>query len=122
MKTDMNPSFPVMCRAIRALGPDIGGIGRMPAPLAHHASSCLRCQAEVIRYRRLRRELVALADRVNSAPPTLLTNVAHAVQGESAHQVPPPRRTRVVAQIAGATAAAASLAAVAMWRRTRAAA
>jgi hypothetical protein len=105
------------CRAVKGLGPDLVVASRLPAPLAHHASSCLRCQAEVARYRRLRRELGALSE-LERAPHTLLGRVEQNVWAEAAEAAGNGRSARVAATVAGATAAA-SVMAVAMWRRAR---
>ena len=87
---------------------------------AQHAGSCLRCQAEIARYRRLRRELGSLAATTETAPSSILPAVEEAIWTEAPDHAS-FRHVRFVATIAGATAAA-GVVAVAMWRRTHTAA
>ena len=122
MNSGMNRSAGLLCRAVTGFGPDLVETSRMPPPLAQHAAACLRCQAEVVRGRRLRRELGALAGRIDPAPTTLLANVERAVLADESPVAHQRQTGRVVATVAGATAAAAGVVVVAIWRRTRAAA
>ena len=115
----MSRSQSFKCKAVRSLGPDMADSARLPVALVDHSGSCLRCQAEAARYRRLRRELGALGEDSSSAPERLSVGVDLAVaripQTESTKTI-----AKVVATVAGATAAAASVVAVAVWRRSRA--
>lgn len=106
------------CRTVRSLNADAVESGRLPATLWDHVSTCLRCQAQVVRSRKLRRELAALASEVDPAPASVLLVVEGAICMEPRHDVA-KRSAKLVATVAGATAAAASLA-VAWWRRSRA--
>ena len=116
----MNRSVNLKCRATRRLVPETLDPDRLPAGLAQHAASCLRCQAEMARYRRLRRELGALAAQTQPAPATIAPRVEEAIWGGDTEGRAGRHANRVVATLAGA--AAASVVAVAMWRRTRVAA
>ena len=71
-----------------------------------HLASCLRCQAEVARERRLRRSLAGLADLVVLPPDDLLEQVYGALDGLDGRHVL-HRRVAWVGGIAAATAAAA---------------
>ena len=112
----------LVCRTVKGLGPGIVKIGALPGPLASHAASCLRCQTDLARHRRLQRELGRLAQRIEVAPVSIApradraTSVKLALVGRSRHNA------RLAATIAGATAAAASTVVFVLWRRTRAAA
>ena len=110
----------LMCRTVRGVGATAGGA--LPGPLATHVSECLRCQAELARYRRLRRELGRLAQRREVAPISIAARVDHTISPQLAVVGRPSQNARRAATIVGATAAAASTAAFALWRRTRAAA
>ncbi|MCP3976605.1 MAG: hypothetical protein GY720_19135 [bacterium] len=118
----MNRSSSLKCKAVKSLGPNLAEASILPGPLAHHAATCLRCQAEVARFRRLRRELSSLADHIEPAPSTLVERVEQAIWADAAPIGAQHHGAKVVATIAGATAAAASVVAVALWRRARAAA
>ena len=120
MNTGMSRAANLKCMAVKSLGPDLTDVDGLPAALAQHAGSCLRCQAEVARYRRLRRELGSLAATTESAPSSILPAVEEAIWNEATGSAN-HRHTRFVATIAGATAAA-GVVAVAMWRRAHPAA
>lgn len=122
MNTKMNRSSNLKCKAVKSLGPNLAEASILPAALAHHASTCLRCQAEVARFRRLRRELSSLADHVEPGPRNLVERVEQAVWADAVPAGAQHQAAKVVATIAGATAAAASVVAVALWRRARTAA
>lgn len=66
-----------------------------------HAATCLRCQAEAAKYRRLRRSLATLAGVVELAPPGLAGLVNQAVTGE-------PEAGSTVGRLAGVAAAGAA--------------
>ena len=103
MTNSMNRADSFKCRTIRSLGPDLAESDRLPATLAEHSSTCLRCQAEVARYRRLRRELDSLGNENVAAPDTILPAVEMAIAAELEPETRPT--SRVVATVAGATAA-----------------
>ena len=100
-------SADLMCRTVKGFGPVAMRAGSMPRPLAMHAASCLRCQRDLARYRRLRRELGRLAQPIDAAPMTIMPRVEQAIQPELALAPPPRHNARLAATIAGATAATA---------------
>lgn len=51
-----------------------------------HVSSCLRCQAEIARYRRLLRLLHQLRGEVLDPPPTSVDEVLEAIAAEGGHR------------------------------------
>ena len=120
MNAHMLRASQLKCRAVKGLGPDVADSSRLPGPLAHHAASCLRCQAEVARYRRLRRELGALSE-TERAPQALVARVEQTIWADEDSEAVKRRSGRVMATVAGATAAA-GMVVVAMWRRARTAA
>jgi hypothetical protein len=112
----------VTCRLVALRLPAGSGTEGLGRALEAHASSCLTCQAEAARYRRLRRSLAALGQRREPAPPGFVDRVLAALDGDLG-AAPPERRRGRVASTAGALAAtAAGVAALAWWRRTRPAA
>jgi hypothetical protein len=122
MKLAVCRSVDLMCSTVKGLGPAAAYVGALPGPLATHIASCLRCQADQARYRRLRRELSRLAQRSDVAPVSVVPSVEHAISVRLALAARPRHNARLAATIAGATAAAASTVVFAVWRRTRAAA
>jgi len=118
----MNRPNNLKCRAVKSLGPNLVEASLVPIALSHHASTCLRCQAEVARFRRLQRGLSGLVDQIEPAPSSLVDRVEHAIWADTTATGAQHHAARVAATIAGATAAAASVVAVALWRRARAAA
>ena len=50
---------------------DGSGVSVVPAPARAHVAVCLRCQAELANYRRLRRSLRELAESAGPFDPTL---------------------------------------------------
>lgn len=114
----MNRSESLKCKTVRSLGPDVAESDRLPIALAHHSATCLRCQAEVARHRKLKRELGALASDRKVAPARVLPTVEGAIL-VTPQAAPAKATTKVAATVAGATAAAASVVAVALWRRSR---
>jgi hypothetical protein len=82
-----------------------------------HLSRCLRCQAELARYRRLRRACAHLTDTPVTVPADLVERVL-----ERLDHVPRARRVRQVASIGGiaVTAAAGAVGAVVLTRRHQA--
>ena len=63
------------CKAVRVRLPSIDDPELLASPMAAHIAACLRCQAEVARYRRLYRSLGSLAEYVEIAPWGLYFNV-----------------------------------------------
>ena len=115
----MSARASIKCRIIARMGPGVAGGKSLPPKLAAHAGSCLNCQVELGRYRKLHRELVALAQVAARAPAGLGPAVDASIIRPAAWSNV-PSTSRPVAAIASATAAAASVVAVAVWRRSRA--
>lgn len=92
----------------------------MSVRLERHVSTCLRCRAEAVRFRNLRRDLRTLGTRYFEAPAGLLRAVMAAITAPS----PAPRRRPaawvVEGVAAGAAVTVAVTAAVVGWRRVRA--
>lgn len=112
------PATAPSCRVIRRLGLGAGNGDVLPGPLAGHAAACLRCQAELARYRRLKRELAGLATETMQAPQRVMAEVDALIESRP---LPHPQGSsaKTAATLAGAAAAAAGVIAVAMWRRSR---
>jgi hypothetical protein len=74
----------------------------------HHVEGCLRCQAELVQYRKLLRALTALRDHRLFVDDTLLDDVLEALRPAAPvhrlHRI--KYRSRKAAYIAGAAAAA----------------
>jgi hypothetical protein len=110
------------CRAVRLQLPSMDDPGSFEGPLAEHTAACLRCQAEISRYRRLGRSLGLLADEVYLAPAGLAVAVEGRIaDGGAAWEQAPGRASRVAAA-AGAVVAAAGTVAMVRWMRARSAA
>jgi len=107
------------CRMARLRMPMMDGVDSLPGPFSRHVSSCLPCQAEQARYRRIRRGLADLASDRIDAPPTLATGVDAAMTALGAHHH--RHRAGRVAAAAGAAVAAAGTVVVVRWLRARAA-
>lgn len=85
-------------------------------PVSAHVEACLRCQAEVANYRRMRRTLRSLADHPVTASPRLETEILDALDeadGASPSRVP----VAAAATLGGVAAAAGVIAFVARHRR-----
>jgi hypothetical protein len=110
------------CIVVRAVAPSVPA-DRLSTRLGNHVAGCLTCQAELVRYIRLRRHLAGMANVVEAAPGYLAAEVITAVGRGSA----PPRSGLLhpagAAAAAGAVIAAAAGTVVVAWlRRARAAA
>ena len=110
------------CRAVRLQLPSMDDPSHFEGPLAGHISTCLRCQAEISRYRRLHKSLGILADEVVVAPPGLAVAVDARISGGPVALTEQPGRAHRVAAAAGAVVAAAGTVAMVRWMRTRSAA
>ena len=111
------------CLMVRSLAPSTEGVP-LAGMLGDHVAHCLRCQAELARYSRLRRRLRLLAEVVEPAPPPLATAVEDATGTETDAGHSPrrgPQVSRVAATGGAVAAAAAGAAAVIVWRHSKAA-
>lgn len=83
------------------------GLNRLPPDAERHVESCLRCQAELVQYRRLLRALTALRNHYITPDDELLEEILIALRPPATvHRL--HRRSRRAAYIAGAAAAAAT--------------
>lgn len=110
------PAEPVTCASVASLLPAMAdGSEPVAASLAatRHVGSCLACQAEVARYRRLTRSLADLRDQPVPIPDGLCDSVLDALDGR-----PERSKSRRLAY-AGAVAAGAAATAVLVARSRR---
>jgi anti-sigma factor RsiW len=109
------------CAMVRSLTP-AGNISALSSRLDSHLGECLACQAEVARYRKLRRQLASLGEVVVPAPASLVAAVerALATNADGAAEVEDESHPAHVAAAAGAVVAAAGAVAVAVWRHSKA--
>jgi hypothetical protein len=102
----------VRCEAVaERLPAAIDDVGALDAEQADHVGQCLRCQAELAQYRRLRRTLAAMATDARRVPDDLATDVLVGLDDALARRA----RHRTVAKQAaylGGLAAAATAAGV----------
>lgn len=113
------PSDPTV-PAVRCdeLGDELAGAEEqlLTAPARAHVAGCLRCQAELAGYRRLRRSLRALADTPPQVDPALHHDILSSldrVDLRRARRVP----TRAAATLGGLAAAAGVIALATRQRR-----
>lgn len=100
--------------------------GQLLPGTAKHVETCLSCQADAARARRLRRDLRRLGQQLDAAPPGLAAKVAYVIEVEETAEADLTSAHRgVVRQVAAAGAVAATAAgavAVVLWRRMHSAA
>jgi anti-sigma factor RsiW len=83
------------------------GLNRLPADAERHVDSCLRCQAELVQYRRLLRALTSLRYHYVAPDDSLLEDILAALRPPATvHRL--HRRSRRAAYIGGIAAAAAT--------------
>jgi anti-sigma factor RsiW len=81
------------------------GLNRLPADAERHVESCLRCQAELVQYRRLLRALTSLRTHYVVPDDQLLDDILQALRPPATvHRL--HRRSRRAAYIGGIAAAA----------------
>lgn len=101
----------------------VDGAERAAPQVLAHVESCLRCQAELVQYRRLLRALRHLrTDVLEPAPGTLaaiLANIEHAGERGAMHSLLTGRRAAYLGGIAVATAAAGAAGAMVLANRGR---
>lgn len=90
-----------------------------PTSADGHISTCIRCQAEVVRYRSVVRDLGALRHELATAPMNTAQTVLAGLDRSSG--APRRRRTIETAAATGAVVAVAGALAFAGWRRRQAA-
>jgi len=114
----------MQCEEIALLLPAaVDGAAPVAAPVQRHVESCLRCQAEVARYRRMLRGLQLLRTQFVAPAPGLLAQTLSAI-GEASEQrairsILTGRRLAYAGAVGGAIAAATATAAAVAVHRTR---
>lgn len=103
---------------------DIAEGGQVATPIiSDHVSSCLRCQAEVVQYRKLLKALHSLRTEVLEPAPGTLTGLLASLEaaGErgAIRSIMTGRRAAYVGGIAVATAAAGAAGAIVLASRSR---
>jgi hypothetical protein len=88
------------------------GSAVLDRPARRHVERCLRCQAELVQYRKLLRALHALRTEVLEPAPGLLTDILatleHAGERQALRSMISGRRAAYLGGIAAATAAGAA--------------
>ena len=82
----------------------------VPSDVAEHLGTCLRCQAESARYRRLARTMRQLRTQFAAPSPDLLVDILEWIDAADAGAPPRSSRYRRAAYVAAATATAAGAA------------
>jgi hypothetical protein len=117
-------STSLTCDAIAAtLGDYAEGVEAAPDDIRAHVDTCLRCQAEIVQYRRLLRGLHNLRTEVLEPAPgqltSLLAHIEAAGERSAIRSIMSGRRGAYVGGIALATAAAGAAGAVVLAGRAR---
>ena len=103
----------VSCDGVAAALPGIvDGLDVANLDIQRHVAACLRCQAELVQYRKVLRALHQLRTEVLEPAPGLLPDILASLEaaGErrAMHHLPTGRRVAYVGGIAAATAAGAA--------------
>ena len=114
----------LQCDDVEYLLPDVAaGRATLPFDAARHVDRCLRCQAEVVQYRKVLRSLHALRTEVLEPAPGLLTDILAGIEGvaerRALRDLVRGRRAAYLGGIAVATAAGAGALALVHSRRAR---
>ena len=113
----------INCESVAEVLPQIVEGGKADAALATHVESCLRCQAELVQYRKLLRSLHHLRTEVLEPAPGTLTAILASLEaaGErgAIRSMLHGRRAAYVGGIAVATAAAGAAGALVLANRAR---
>ena len=112
------------CDEIALLLPAIvDGGERAALPVQHHVEECLRCQAELARYRRMLRGLQLMRTQFLEPAPGVLSQTLAAIGAASErraiHSVLTGRRVAYVGAVGGAVAAAGATATAVLIHRAR---
>ena len=112
------------CDAIAAtLGDYAEGVESAPAEIRAHVETCLRCQAEIVQYRRLLRNLHNLRTEILEPAPghlaSVLAQLEAAGERSAIRSIMSGRRGAYMGGIALATAAAGAAGAVVLAGRAR---
>ena len=115
--------MPVQCETVAAVLSDVAdGTVVLDVRARRHVDSCLRCQAELVQYRKLLRALHNLRTEVLEPAPGLLADIlAGLEQAGERHAVRSMLRGRRIAYVGGiaAATAAAGAGALLLANRTR---
>ena len=107
----------------RALPQIVDGVAPAELALRRHVESCLRCQAELVQYRKLLRALRQLRTEVLEPAPGLLTDILASLEeaGErrAIRSLLGGRRAAYIGGLAAATAAAGAAGAIVLATRAR---
>jgi anti-sigma factor RsiW len=104
--------------ASRVLTAVVDGSDSLPPRVASHLETCLRCQVDVVRYRRIARTMRQLGGQLNQPAPGLVLEILARVEAAEAASERSSRHRRT-AYLAAATAATAAGAAGALVIATR---
>ena len=81
MRSDAISAPPIRCDEVSALLSDVAeGTASLDEPTRAHVDRCLRCQAELVQYRKLLRALHALRVQVIEPAPGLLPDILAAIE------------------------------------------
>jgi hypothetical protein len=113
----------ITCESIAEQLPRLVEDGGADASIAQHVEGCLRCQAELVQYRKLLRSLHQLRTEVLEPAPGTLTSILAGLEaaGErrAVRSLLTGRRAAYVGGIAVATAAAGAAGALVLANRAR---
>jgi hypothetical protein len=114
----------MQCDDVAALLPEAVESGSAVDPsVERHIESCLRCQAELARYRRMLRGLQLLRTRYLEPNPGVLAQtlaaIEEATEREAVHSILSGRRLAYVGAIGGAAVAATAATAAMLVHRAR---
>jgi hypothetical protein len=100
---------PVRCDAVSELLAAEPRAAELDGPARRHLDGCLRCQAEVVQYRKLLRALQALRTEVYAPAPGLMGEVLASLEHAGARAVARPGTSgRAVAYVGGLAVATAA--------------
>lgn len=123
MQSDAITTSPVCDEIASTLGDYAEGVETAPAEVRTHVESCLRCQAELVQYRRLLRNLHNLRTEVLEPAPghlaAVLANLEAAGERSAIRSLMTGKRGAYVGGTALATAAAGAAVAVVLAGRAR---
>ncbi len=123
MQSDAITASPVCDEIASTLGDFTDGVATAPAEVRLHVESCLRCQAELVQYRRLLRSLHNLRTEVLEPAPgalaSVLANLEAAGERSAVRSMIAGKRGAYVGGTALATAAGAAAVAVVLAGRAR---
>lgn len=116
--------MPTQCEEIAVLLPDaVDSADPVALPVRRHIESCLRCQAELARYRRMLRGLQLLRTQYFEPTPGMLAatlaSITAASERRAVSSALTKRRIAYASAVAGAVAAAGTTTAAVLVARAR---